>query len=41
MIVDMLFREKNRPVALLQSQLGPVPEIDLRQQELQGSVFDR
>jgi tight adherence protein C len=41
-IVDMLMRERNRPVALLQSQLGPVTDsVDLREQELQGSVLDR
>jgi tight adherence protein C len=38
----MLMRERNRPVALLQSQLGPVTDsVDLREQELQGSVLDR
>jgi tight adherence protein C len=43
-IVDMLQRERNRPMALLQSHLGPVADtsaVDLRQQELQGSVLDR
>ncbi len=42
-IVDMLGRERNRPVALLQSQVGQVPQgtIDLRQQQLEGSVLDR
>jgi tight adherence protein C len=42
-IVDMFLREKNRPVALLQSQVGPASEVsvDLRQQELEGSVLDR
>ncbi len=42
-ILDMGQRERNRPVALLQSQLGPVADtpVDLRQQELQGSVLDR
>jgi tight adherence protein C len=42
-ILDMGMRERNRPVALLQSQLGPVADapVDLRQQELQGSVLDR
>jgi tight adherence protein C len=35
-------REKQRPVALLESQLGPVSEtVDYREQELSGSVFDR
>jgi len=40
-IVDMFMREKNRPVTLLQSQLGPVEAVDLRQQDLQGSMLDR
>lgn len=40
-VVDMFMREKNRPVTLLQSQLGPVETVDLREQELQGSMFDR
>jgi tight adherence protein C len=40
-IVDMFMKEKSRPVSLLQSQLGPVEAVDLRQQELQGSVLDR
>jgi len=40
-VVDMFMREKNRPVTLLQSQLGPVEAVDLRQQELQGSILDR
>jgi tight adherence protein C len=41
-IVDMFLREKHRPVALLESHLGPQAEaVDLRQQELQGSAFDR
>ena len=40
-IVDMFMREKNRPVTLLQSQLGPVEAVDLRQQDLQGSLLDR
>jgi tight adherence protein C len=43
-IVDMLQRERNRPMALLQSHLGPVADtsaVDLRQQELQGSALDR
>jgi tight adherence protein C len=40
--VDMFMREKNRPMTLLQSQLGPVADtIDLREQELQGSMLDR
>jgi tight adherence protein C len=41
-IVDMAMRERNRPVAILESQVGTVTDsVDLRQQELQGSVFDR
>jgi tight adherence protein C len=40
-IIDMFMREKNRSVTLLQSQLGPVESVDLRQQELQGSILDR
>jgi tight adherence protein C len=35
-------RERNRPVALLQSQLGTVSSpVDLRQQQLQGSALER
>ena len=41
-LVDMAMRERNRPVAMLQSQVGTVSDsVDLRQQELQGSMFDR
>lgn len=40
-IAEMFMREKNRPITLLQSQLGPVEAVDLRQQELQGSMLDR
>jgi tight adherence protein C len=40
-VVEMFMREKNRPVSLLQSQLGPVEAVDLRKQELQGSMLDR
>lgn len=40
-IVEMFMREKNRPMTLLQSHLGPVEAVDLRQQELQGSMLDR
>ncbi len=40
-IVEMFMREKNRSVTILQSQLGPVEAVDLRQQELQGSMLDR
>jgi tight adherence protein C len=39
--IDILLRERRRPVALLESQVGQVDSIDLRQQELEGSVFDR
>src|SRR3990172_6150875 len=40
--VDMLVRERNRPVALLQSQVGPVTDsVDFRQQQLEGSALDR
>lgn len=41
-IVDMFMRERNRPVAILQSHLGTVTDsVDLRQQELEGSALDR
>jgi tight adherence protein C len=43
-IVDMLQKERNRPMALLQSHLGPVTDtssIDLRQQEMEGSALER
>ena len=42
-IVDMLFREKNRPLTLLQSQVGSTvtDSVDLRQQQLEGSALDR
>jgi len=40
--LDLLLRERRRPVALLESQIGQVTDsVDLRQQELEGSVFDR
>jgi tight adherence protein C len=39
--IDILLRERRRPVALLEAQVGQVDSIDLRQQELEGSVFDR
>jgi tight adherence protein C len=39
--IEMSMREKRRPVALLQSQVGVVEPVDLRQQELSGSVFER
>jgi len=41
-LVDMLVRERNRPVTLLQSHVGQVTDsVDLRQQELAGSPFER
>ena len=41
-VIDALMRERNRPVALLQSQVGQVTDsVDLRQQELEGSAVDR
>jgi tight adherence protein C len=41
-IIDMLLRERDRPVTLLQSQVGNVSEpIDFRQQALEGSALDR
>ena len=41
-VVDALMRERNRPVALLESQIGQVTDsVDLRQQELEGSAVDR
>ncbi|HEY7661038.1 MAG TPA: type II secretion system F family protein [Actinomycetota bacterium] len=40
-IVDMFVREKNRPMTLLQSQVGQVETVDLRQQQLEGSAVDR
>jgi tight adherence protein C len=41
-VVDIALRERNRPVALLQSQLGAVSgPVDLRQQQLQGSALER
>jgi len=43
-IVDMRLRERNRPVALLQTHVGTTTvtdSVDLRQQELEGSAFDR
>ena len=37
-IVDMLMREKRRPVTLLESAVGEVTDsVDLRQEELEGS----
>jgi tight adherence protein C len=41
-ILDMLLRERNRPVALLESSVGQVTDsVDLRQEELEGSAVDR
>src|SRR5918999_3522757 len=41
-IVDMLMRERNRPLTLLQSHLGTVAEpADYRSQQLQGSILER
>src|SRR4026207_1496606 len=40
-VADMRQRERNRPMALLQSQIGPVEgSFDLRQQ-MEGSAFHR
>jgi len=41
-IVDMLLREHRRAVTILESQVGQVTDsVDLRQEELEGSAFDR
>ncbi len=41
-IVDMLMRERRRAVTILESQVGQVTDsVDLRQEELEGSAFDR
>jgi tight adherence protein C len=41
-VVDMVVRERRRPVTLLESQLGQVTDsVDLRQQQLEGSIFER
>jgi tight adherence protein C len=41
-IVDLMVRERNRPVALLQSHMGTVTDaVDLREEQLRGSAFDR
>jgi tight adherence protein C len=41
-IVDMLMREHRRAVTILESQVGQVADsVDLRQEELEGSAFDR
>ena len=41
-VIDMLLREKHRPVSLLQAQVGEVQHVpDLREEALQGSAFQR
>jgi tight adherence protein C len=41
-VLDMMLRERNRPVTLLQSQVGTVTDsVDLRQEQLAGSALDR
>jgi tight adherence protein C len=41
-IVDMLMRERNRPLTLLQSHVGTVSDpVDMRSQQLQGSMLER
>jgi tight adherence protein C len=41
-LIDMFLRERQRPLTILQSQVGQVSEsVNLREQELQGSVLDR
>jgi tight adherence protein C len=40
-VVEMSMRERHRPMAILQSQVGVVEPVDLRQQELSGSVIER
>jgi tight adherence protein C len=41
-VIDMLRREQKRPVTILESQVGQVTDsVDLREQELQGSAFER
>jgi tight adherence protein C len=41
-VLDMMMRERNRPVTLLQSQVGTVTDsVDLRQEQLEGSALDR
>jgi tight adherence protein C len=41
-VIDMVLRERRRPVTILESQVGQVTDsVDLRQQELEGNVFDR
>lgn len=41
-LVDMIARERARPVSILQAQVGQVADsVDLREQELRGSFVDR
>ena len=40
-IVDMRARERNRPVALLESQIGPVEGVVDGRSNLEGSAFER
>jgi tight adherence protein C len=41
-VIDMVLREKHRPVSLLQAQVGEVQHVpDLREEALQGSAFQR
>jgi tight adherence protein C len=41
-VLDMAMRERRRPVTILESQVGQVTDsVDLREQELEGNVFDR
>lgn len=41
-LVDMMARERRRPVSLLEAQVGQVTDsVDLREQELRGSWVDR
>lgn len=41
-LVDMIARERARPVSILQAQVGQVTDsVDLREQELRGSLVDR
>jgi len=42
LVIDMRARERNRPIALLQSQIGPVEgSYDLRKNQLEGSAVSR
>jgi tight adherence protein C len=41
-VVDMFMRERKRPIALLESQVGQVSDsVDLREEQLLGSAFER